>query len=62
MTRDEVVDLYRFLSVHKTELDSFAAFWIGKMNQDQKAWPEKLTLGDWEEQYLMWLSTQAYKQ
>jgi len=56
LKQKDTVSLELFITTHKSELDNFAHFWQEQQEQNPKEWPNKLSLGDWEEQFLMWIA------
>ena len=44
----------QFVKLEKEHLDRFAQEWNKKLSIKESGYPERMQLGDWDEQFLMW--------
>jgi hypothetical protein len=49
MTQKEIT-LDEFIAEQKSELDKFAAEWRENQAKEPQHWPERMPLGEWDEQ------------
>lgn len=49
--QNEGATLDEFIQAERAALEAFAAMWREGTKQDPSKWPERMTLGEWDEQY-----------